>query len=278
MVVFLEECRFLHIYFSVCAGYTCLCVFIHSLHAPSYKPSPPHLLLTCDISRTEEMLSFYVTGFNFLAWHKNKCISPKLQVTFEKGNVRCLKFCRFKNYTDELFFLNVFLVLEESCLFAKNNGRTFAPWDISSQRPVVPLIRSACLTEELRGVWTVLRSVPASRVRCFTELLQCVLWSCDLCREQALVQARYLCFFSEGCSNNHCLFILYFVGWTVCLDSVFEVLYAYTCVCIWGCAHAPDATCRCFIYVFYIKIKSCITFWHLAFFGFYFLLPHTVQI
>lgn len=54
---------------------------------------------------------------------------------------------------------------------------------------------------------------------------------------------------------SYCFYILYFVGWIVCLLVCLFGWVMYVCACGWLCAHAPDATCRCFIYVFYMKNK-----------------------
>lgn len=51
-------------------------------------------------------------------------------------------------------------------------------------------------------------------------------------------------------------FLLYFVGWL----NAWWCVWVRHIVCVFiTCAHAPDATCRCFIYVFYIKIKWYLT-------------------
>lgn len=115
-----------------------------------------------------------------------------------------------------------------------------------------------CLTDEYRSVKLFLdQCLQGQR---FTELLQCVLWSCDLCSIQALVQARYRCIL-KWLQLPSFLYTV-FCGVNCTPGSVFES-YTHMYGCIWRCAHAPDATCRCFIYVFYIKIKSHITYFGL---------------
>lgn len=53
-------------------------------------------------------------------------------------------------------------------------------------------------------------------------------------------------------------FVLGIVCLLVCLYPTHSLC---VCVCAWVgiCAHAPAITCRCFIYVFYTKIKSHVT-------------------